>query len=62
MSNGPVNSNSYQNNENLLTVHIIPHSHDDIGWRMTIDEYYVKAIFLLNLGSKIHTNVADSSP
>lgn len=23
-----------------LTVHIIPHTHDDVGWTKTIDEYY----------------------
>ena len=22
------------------TVHIVPHSHDDVGWRKTIDQYF----------------------
>jgi len=21
-------------------VHVIPHSHDDVGWLLTVDEYY----------------------
>jgi hypothetical protein len=21
-------------------VHIVPHSHDDVGWRKTLDEYF----------------------
>ena len=24
----------------VLTVHLVPHSHDDVGWQVTVDEYY----------------------
>jgi hypothetical protein len=23
-----------------MTVHIIPHTHDDVGWIRTVDEYF----------------------
>ena len=34
-----------------LTVHVIPHSHDDVGWLKTVDEYFT--------GAKYETQVAD---
>jgi lysosomal alpha-mannosidase len=26
--------------DNVIQVHLIPHSHDDVGWLKTVDEYY----------------------
>ena len=27
--------------EGKLNVHLVPHSHDDVGWLKTIDQYFV---------------------
>lgn len=34
------NLNLKAKNQNDLTVHIVPHTHDDAGWNWTFDEYY----------------------
>ena len=45
-----------------MVVHLIPHSHDDLGWTVTIDEYFYKYFDRLYTGnvSGIISEVVDS--
>lgn len=36
----PFGQKVYVNGENATVVHLIPHTHDDLGWLKTIDEYF----------------------
>ena len=49
-------------NPEPLTIHLVPHTHDDIGWLKTIDEYYSgtdMSIAIANV-SKILDTVIDA--
>lgn len=44
------NGHSAASNDPLI-VHVIPHSHDDVGWLKTVDEYFT--------GANYDTQIAD---
>ena len=44
----PLNEH-FVKNGNPLTVHVIPHSHDDVGWLKTVDEYFTGAAYEIQI-------------
>ncbi|XP_005095526.1 lysosomal alpha-mannosidase [Aplysia californica] len=44
----------------MINVHLVPHTHDDVGWLMTVDQYYYKYVQWI-LDGVIPELVADPS-
>ncbi|KAK7498336.1 hypothetical protein BaRGS_00010596 [Batillaria attramentaria] len=44
--------------DDMVNVHLVPHTHDDVGWIMTVDQYYYRAVQYI-LDSVIPELVAD---
>ena len=50
--------NCFKGKDNMLNVHLVCHSHDDLGWLRTFDQYYLVIISVVKI-SKMYNHVRD---
>ncbi|EAL68302.1 hypothetical protein DDB_G0278259 [Dictyostelium discoideum AX4] len=59
-NNKILNNENSSNEDNVINVFLIPHSHCDLGWVQTLEEYYSENVTVI-LDNVINTLIKDSS-